>query len=840
MKMTKSAFLLAATSALAPLSAALAGDVTYSEWDPNGSGSWSDASRWKGGILPSASGNVLINGADAYVTDADYSILTGLTQLKFQGDASLDMRFDEDHLDFSINSVTNETANSGGSGCSLVKSGSGTLVHSSLQNGFSVDRLVVANGTLKLDVFNKVDVAKTIVFGAYAPGRLVFNAKPSDSSTVDIKGLVGDGTVTNATSATQCRIFGGTSSALEFSGTLEGRLDITTANGDTYQDFTGPDDTVSRMLKLFGGVLGVKSFGLSGSSGTLGPGSTFCWLQGGGVRYLGSGETTDKTFMFGDQCAQASFDAGSGNVTFSGEWNIRGLVGSAPVYLQGTNSDAATWSGSVNALSTNVIGIVKQGTGTWRLAGLKGDGLGTISVEEGTLEYASVSNKGISCSLGRATRLVEPTYGTLASLTSVPWAVRLGTHSTTGTFAYVGSDDVSCTSRLVAVRGTGIVRSDTSAALHYVGATSYDARGGTLVLDGSGGYDNFSDVTNGVGALAVEKRGEGTWTLGGDVDLAGGVSVKGGTLHIANGRHYRWFRYTVKKLWDDNEPYLQISQFGLYDSSGNQQNLNLSVSDESKARAFTLSAGKAAWNHAYIISGDGRDLDKLFMGLDKLMSCGRGAKVYPSPNDSSTWISFTMRLADDAAGVMYYDVKSHQGYTSTGMYKREPKSWMLEGSLDGRAWVVLDEKTFTSNPISGDGNSKRWYSCNQTSHDAEHLGYPIGGPSARNVTIGSVHVAPGATLVADDVVTVSNVVVSTSGGGTLRNFALAQDGSIDFVDTPNPEGVFVPMAFENVSGLENLGGWTVSVNGVASRRWRVGGSAGGIRLTPLGMILVFR
>jgi hypothetical protein len=32
-------------------------------------------------------------------------------------------------------------------------------------------------------------------------------------------------------------------------------------------------------------------------------------------------------------------------------------------------------------------------------------------------------------------------------------------------FAYVGSSDVACTSRLFAVRGTGVVRSDTSAAL---------------------------------------------------------------------------------------------------------------------------------------------------------------------------------------------------------------------------------------------------------------------------------------------------------------------------------------------------------------------------------------
>ena len=841
MPLSKTLAVAAAILLAMTVSLAYADEVVYSVWDPNGSGTWADASRWKDGIKPSESGNVLIDKADAYVTDADYAILSGLTRLRFQGKSSLDMRFDEDHASFSVNSVKN--AESAYDESTLIKSGSGTLVHSSLANGFFVDRFIVTNGTLKLDVMNATATSKTMLFGSYATGRLIFNAKSSDSTYCDIRGLVGDGAVTNAVASPAFRIFGEEDASVSaFSGTLEGSADITLVNSYTCQDFTGPDAVVARTVRLFGGVLGVKSFGTAGSSGTLGPNAeTFAWMQGGGVRYLGDSETTNKKFMFGSSCTAASFDAGVGNVTFAGEWNIRGLVGSAPVYLRGTNTNPAVISGTVNALSGNVIELVKQGSGTWRLTGSRGDGLGTISVENGTLEYSSVSNKGISCSLGRATRLVEPGYGELANLTTVPWTIRLGTHSTTGVFAYVGADDVSCTSRLFVVRGTGLVRSDTSAALYYVGATSYDSRGGKLILEGNGNYDNFSDVTNGVGALVVEKREAGTWTLGGNIDV-GGVFVKDGVLRIANSNSYRWFRFTAKKLWGDEEPYLQISQLGLYDESGNQQNLNLVRSDESKARAFTLSPGYAAWNHEYVLSGTDREINKLFTGADGLMSGGRGKKVYPNPNDSSTWISFTMRLANGSETVRYYDVKSHQGFVDGQMNTRELKQWMLEGSVDGRDWRILDEQSFTSNPVSGNSSSKRWYSCDQTGHDASHKGYLVGNPPVRNIAVGSVSVASGATLEADMPVEIGKIAIDAAGGGTLKNFTLASDnGMIEYGGTLTPgASMFVPMTFTDVSGLENIRNWVVIADGVPSRRWRARGFPNGIRFDPKGTVMNIR
>ena len=73
----------------------------------------------------------------------------------------------------------------------------------------------------------------------------------------------------------------------------------------------------------------------------------------------------------------------------------------------------------------------------------------------------------------------------------------------------------------------------------------------------------------------------------------------------------------------------------------------------------------------------------------------RRGSVAPAHDDPSTWISFTMRVADNADPVKYYDVKSALGYEN-GMRAKEPKEWLLEGSVDGRYWDFLDRK---ENPV---------------------------------------------------------------------------------------------------------------------------------------------
>jgi len=427
------------------------------------------------------------------------------------------------------------------------------------------------------------------------------------------------------------------------------------------------------------------------------------------------------------------------------------------------------------------------------------------------------------------------------SLPHVPWAYRLGSHSTTGVFAYVGSSDVACTSRLFAVRGTGVVRSDTSAALSYEGATSYDAQGGTLILEGSGNYDNFANVTNGAGPVSVVKRGSGTWMLGKNIDVAD-ITVKNGTLRISNSRLYRWYRYTVKRLWGgDDENSLQLSQFGLFNAAGEQLNVGLTEPESAIGKTYLLNAGECGWNHARSYNS-GRSVINLFKGndTDGLMTAYRYNTTSKAPaiDKPEYWLSFTMRVADDADPVKFYDVKSYMGIDkeTQAMNGREPRVWVLEGSPDGRNWEVLDEKEDLTVPAVG----KFWYSSGSSTFDAAVPGFEIATEApARTVRIGSVSVQ-GGTLVADVPVTVSNLVLNATSGGTIDGFNFASTGTLT-VDGMNGDGdVLLPATFDNVTGLANLRGWTLNFADPSIGKRRIRVSGGRVAIMRVGITVSFR
>ena len=823
---------LVASCAICGIAAAL----TYptSDWNPNGSGNWSAATRWMSGSpLPTEQEkSVLITDADAYATDADYNILQQLVRLRFSGTASLDLRFNEDHLDFNQNSVQNISDTSYGT---LIKSGTGLLVDGTDPNKFDITHYVVTNGILRLDFQPVSD--KRVLFGVHSPGVLVFTTQSS------IGGLEGDGLVTNATSM-QIFFAGGTrAKPIVFDGVLGAYADPSFNAG--CQWFTTLDCNSSRTVRIYDGFAGVRRFGAeSGVGGSLGSALSFCWFQGtGGLVYIGDGETTAKKFNFGNGCKSATIDAGAnGGVTFSGEWFARECPRMYKLILEGSNTVRCVFSGTTTGNPTNGAMVVKRGSGTWQFAATESrDYIGTISVDDGTFEYGSIAEAGVSCAIGKAVRLTDPDAGTglYSSLTHVPWAFRLGTHSTTGEFAYVGSSDVACTSRLFAVRGTGVVRSDTSAALSYEGVTSYDAQGGTLILEGSGDYDNFANVTNGAGPLSVVKRGSGTWMLGKNIDVAD-ITVKNGTLRISNSRLYRWYRYTVKRLWGgDDENSLQLSQFGLFNAAGDQLNVGLTEPESAIGKTYLLNAGECGWNHARSYNS-GRSVINLFKGndTDGLMTAYRYNTTSKAPaiDKPEYWLSFTMRVADDADPVKFYDVKSQQGYSSGSMYKREPRVWLLEGSVDGRNWETLDAK---EDPTVS-GSAARWYSSGDKAFNASAPGFEIATEAPeRTVRIGSVSVE-GGTLVADVPMAVSNLVVDATSGGTLDGFAFAERGTLTVKNLPEGKGMTeLPGTYLNCTGLDGVSRWTLSLDGKSTLK-RISASGGVLRIYSPGTTVIFR
>ncbi|MBQ6248272.1 MAG: autotransporter-associated beta strand repeat-containing protein [Kiritimatiellae bacterium] len=823
---TLAAPLFAASGAL------FAQDVVYSIWNPNGTGSWSDAARWVDGRVPQTGGNVLIDGADAWIADADYALLKSLTRLRFSGDASLDMRFDEDHGDFAVNTVMGNTGNAEGT---LVKSGTGLLVHTGVGNGFKIDKFIVTNGTLRIDyavgsTVSGGQIAQN-VFGAYGRGVLLFN----NPTVPKINGLVGDGTVSNALSSMQFEFTGGTREApMVFSGTLGKNIQATFRSGCQY--FTKPERTgVSTVTRIFGGHAGFSKFGeASGDAGSLGTQDYIARFQGegGGIVYLGHGETTSKKIWFDSGARSATLDAGPhGGIIFTGVFDGSGCGRVIPLALDGGNVAGAAIQGTFVGASTTTFPIVKKGPGIWRFSGAR-DCIGSVTVEEGTLEYASMANAETVCSLGKAERLTLPEAKTYADSTLVPWAFSLGTHSTTGALVYVGTDDFSCTTRSFAISGSGVVGSGiANAAIHFAGAASRDSDGpNTLILDGDGMWNNFTDVTNGVGVLAVEKRGSGTWTLGGDVLLSGGIAVKGGTLRIANGP-YRYYRFTVKQLHDGNDRYLQLKQFRLSAADGAQCNADLVESAETKGKDFRIAPGECIWNHAVSFSDGSRVLANLFKSAGMVSAQRSGTTTRPTPSDSSTWVSFTFRVADDAEPAAYYDIMTQTG----GHNNREPRDWVLEASADGRNWDVVDTRTGMGVSASG----QRWYSSGGTEFDAAHPGYAIASaPAGVTTEIGSVAIE-GGTLVAGAPVPVSHLMVDAAQTGAASGLALEQDGILEIVNAPADASEFVvPVSLAGSVNSTNLKRWKLRIDGVETAARTVSVTSSGIRVGPGGTVIL--
>jgi len=581
---------------------------------------------------------------------------------------------------------------------------------------------------------------------------------------------------------------------------------------------------------------------MSGVSGSLGSSKDF-WFQGEStLRYLGAGETTDKTMCIGKDCDSLTVDGGAGGLIFNGTWGGTENAYILPLILTGTNTEyACVLDPKFRSNPTNGFNLVKRGPGIWRLGNTHShERIGTVTVEEGTLEYDSISEKGADAAIGAGSFLSPPVKCLKSEAEEVPWFVMLGTHSTTGRFVYAGADDACYTSRLFAVRGCGAISSKNGATLRYRGAYSSGEGGGNLILDGSGGYDSFTDVTNGVGALSVTKTGSGTWTLCGDVVLGGGLDVEEGTLHICNSTNYTWYRLTVEDTWGPASS-IQLSQLGFYDENGVQQNLFLEdATDTAGTNAYKLLKGSIAWEHGVSFNAD-RSVTNLFTGADGLCTVGRGVSI--TSDNPASWLSLVMRLPAGSAQVRYYDIKSNQGLVkddATGgleMFFRDPKCWNLEGSVDGRNWVQLDRRSGLEFTDSGNDG---WYSLIDQSPGAVPHGFGISGskPEPR-VSIASVGVSGGGRAVIDEPVTVSTLRVDAVSGGTIDGFAFAKEGTLD-VRGYNGGETELPVTFENVTGLGNLSGWTLMSAGEPVRRRMIRVSGGKVSVVKYGLTVSIR
>ena len=669
-----------------------------------------------------------------------------------------------------------------------------------------------------------------------------------------------------------------------------GRVMLTGTNSTTAAAMSAYSST----SKMPGGtgVTGVKKFGRAGEPSSIGTANTFSSnYKGGGFLYLGEGETTDKGLRVkrgGLDGGPSFLDAGAhGGLKFQGiawaqtESNRR----LEPLYLYGSNTAPCTIASPVNNWTygtTNLaFHLVKRGTGAWRMANCTNDQVfaGGISVEEGTFQFDSIGAKGQYSAVGTSARLFQPVLATYNPEYAVDYAFALGmtnasgAATTEGTFEYTGTNSTLVWSRPLVLKGHGRIKNDTAKNFRFRGISALGAGEHTLTLDGTGiGTNEIADITDGRGTVSVVKTGAGNWTISGTNTFSGDLDVQGGRLTVRNvtATNYTWFLWTVKQLCHptikatNNE--FKVPEFGMFDAVSNQVVKGLTFTENyaemSAGQTAMLSGSRPNYNGSSrpsslfngSVNNDG--------GLD-ILNNRNGGYYTMSVTDPTTWIPVIFRMKDGAGIVASYDIATMHGATaSNGNGGMSPRTFTLEGSVDGLHWDMLDdvEDTLAWDDWSKNGgmllpqNKGAWfwgwmYTTNTaaTGYTQVHAGKPIRGttdvvyPMLTNVR--SVSVSGGAVLAVDgDSIELSSLSVDCAGGGgTISNFTFAASGRLTVANATKDRMQRLPLNLAHSANVAALANWTFAADeSCAAKTYLLRMMGNDVYLMRPGTIISFR
>ncbi|MBP3404691.1 MAG: autotransporter-associated beta strand repeat-containing protein [Kiritimatiellae bacterium] len=874
------------------------------DWNWNEPGNY-DSSLGAAGVPEAGDIVQLPPSADIYVKGTDQescSIVSSLEQI-VPVDAESRIIFDLGDADLTVNgaisSVLDRSSMSSSStayrkGC-VVKRGTGTL---RLNRAFvpgNDDKydswayytgIVCEEGVLKLPEFEtETSAYPQFYFGhvAVSNGATIFTASCSTKAlpTTIVRGLWGSGVVTNDfIRYRKLSVNGNVDDASVFDGKLQGSIRFSSygrvmmrgtenthnhefevyATGDRTSPWRSSDGTAT---------IGVMKLGKIGEPSTLGPEAHIRYGgYGGNYLYLGTGETTDKKFQFYSPTdGTAGFDAGvTGGITFTGDFTFPDVPGVAVLRLMGGNAQPCVIAGPVSA-SSNCVMFVKQGSGTWRFADDDCNSesrtfFSSMALQEGTLQFDSMEERGWRCSLGLATNTTEVYYGSRNDAAhSSEFAYYMGTNIEAGvTFEFVGTNGAYATRRQLGLCGKLTMKNHTSHPWRFSGVQPATSGAKTLVLDSS---ENVANELAGVkdtleNPITIEKTGAGTWTLNGSNTIHGMVSVKNGTLKVRNtsGR-FRYYRLTIRDSHNPGESgKINIGEIALYDAEGKQVNKGLSRNDNYHA----ISAGQCAfmrfgfhWPNSFQSLCDGKSNQTYLWFADGGKKDSEGGTLLKyDRNNTLTHAPFLMMLADDAAEVKSYDVLLFSDVV--GSKGACPGDWILEGSPDMLHWTKLHEITNETFPNDITGTDM-WVGAKVQAERDKSLpvthegGFPVNISSATipctvldNAT---VSVAKGATLETSDSIAISRLRLdgSSAGNGAISGFSFAEDGDLEVVNLNADDRVEIDVDISNVEGKSNLSKWgltATAADGSRLLRKAIMSATGKLSICANGLVVIVK
>lgn len=898
-------------------------------WLGRADSSWKDASLWyvqnpwgKAGSYPGSDDEIVVPIDHPLVLDAtnadDLEVLNGSKGVCLPEVTSLFriIAANDSSVSVSVPIVGGYNVDEGdGEKGMLEISGSGTLQLTAKGMKSYYMRLFIVNGS---DVW--LPQNSDLDLGQYKLGGTIVSNSASlhlptchngslnlGNNFVEIRELYGDGTLTASEDA-QVRFTGSNG---VFAGILDAHIRL--FNGGR-QMLTGTSSTMTLYPRAYDakqklatdkGVIGVMKFGNPGEPSSIGTYGEFrADVNGGTYLYLGSGEVTSKNFyLVGNANGYDTFDGGAtGGLTFTGTGGFRASSGdkyNCVVCLSGSNTVPCVIDGQFNENNSSyLVSAMKKGVGTWRFSDptLRGVAIGdyrsfrgSISVDEGVLQFDTIAPVGEFCSVGCASVLKGGTLGEWAKLPAVDWAFSLGGMNSTlnamaeGTLEYTGTQTGLCDGRRVRLEADGRFRANGPKKVRWRIADTTSARAKTLSLDGE------ATVTNEVRGVfdtaehpvSIVKEGGGTWLLGGKSPLHGDLKVKGGRLIVENyplGSKYTWFKFTIKNLFDSVNPSWSKSTasvrfLGLYDVEGRCQTLGTKCAEDMRAAAIEPGeAGYATMRNFSkgVYSSVPNDHNptnmftytSVFDTLPYNLAGTRGG-YYPRLDDKLSWIPIVVRLTNGAPEIASYDWSITYGFIGTpGGFHWTPNVWSLEGSVDGTHWEDLNPSggnfSITTNDYPHLGTNRSFvYSggsmnaANFTTRSGLNAywhegGFAIRGTSTNSYitlsSVRSVQVDGGATLEVDGDVAFSSLVVDVAKGcGTIKGGTFPADGMIQ-LENHSAGGVTLSMPFDlyGTTSPENIARWSVRIGSEVKRSLRARYAAGRLTIYPVGIRIVVR
>lgn len=593
-----------------------------------------------------------------------------------------------------------------------------------------------------------------------------------------------------------------------------------------------------------------------------------------------------------------TFDSGiAGDIKFTADVTAGDGNKLHSLTLAGENSE--THSTFANQVYTNkpgaVIHLVKRGPGAWMLQHSNKCQLnGGIDVENGTLMFETIAEKGVVSSLGLSTELYSNVVATVKDKYKVPWAFLLGGDGTEGMLEYVGEKAAKCSTRPFAVRSAGGVANEAVDIAHTLSLSGFSAAGygnKTLVLGGgNAGCNIASEISDkkysadNKGSLGLAKRGSGAWMLSGDQSFSGPLEIKEGTLVVDNipaAAPFRYFRFYIKENgWSACENntadgyYVTVKDSDSKTNSGKEYrtaNLaRLHFYDQNGDLAVSNCVGSSYWPMADFLLPEntvtytGENLpDVIHAGITNIFRSSSGDTTrgsvrfqkQPTLGDESTWGCVAIRVPDDAPEVHGYDIRTYEcGYPFGNYSGRALVSWEIHGSADGVNYEKLHEVNSFKVWGGKNGTSNCYWAYDQTNAVSFASSHADGRFFAFSKTrsaktapasellgnVSYISVEPGAVLdVRGDALEVKSIKVGASGMGQLKNVRLAESGQIEFSAEPKNEMLF-PADLSHVVNAGNLSKWKLIMDGESYPSGRLSVTDSGIVYRSPGFLISVR